>query len=91
MPKDSNSKGFDTGDADSEGDDRDESSRETRLRLIVDFWSAISISGETGATDRATLEGIEREVAEVFYRDRPDVDQAESLTAMAFHLISGNI
>jgi len=56
MLTDSFSDSHDTGGIDSEGNDRDGSSPDERLRLIAEFWSAISISGETGATDRATLD-----------------------------------
>jgi len=91
MLTDSFSGSTDTGGIDSEGNDRDGSSPEVRLRLIVDFWSAISISGETGATNRATLEEIERDVTDALYGRTPDLDRAESLTFMAFHLIAGNI
>jgi hypothetical protein len=92
MPADSFSEGFDAGGVDSEGDDREGLfTRDNRRELICDFWSKICISGETGATDRATLDEIEREVTEVMYREKSDLDLAESLTFMALHLISGNI
>jgi hypothetical protein len=75
----------------SEGNDREGLSRESRLVLIADFWSAIHISGHTGATDWTTLDEIEREVTEAMYGATPDVNRAESLTFKAFFLISGDI
>jgi hypothetical protein len=76
---------------DFEGDDREGLSRDDRPMLISDAWSQICISGETGATDRATLDEIEREVTDALYGPTPDLDRAESLTFKAFLLISGAI
>ena len=75
-----------------DGNDREGLSPENLLRrqMIADFWSELNVSSETGATDRATLEQIERDVTEAMYRTTPDLDQAESLTFMAMHVISGN-
>jgi hypothetical protein len=75
---------------DSEGDNLQGSSKK-RLMRIADSWAMLHISGETGATDWATLDEIEREVTEAMYASPPDIDRAESLTAMAFFLISGDI
>lgn len=77
--------------ADSEGDYRDGLLPADRLRIIANIWGEIRISGYAGATDWATLEDMEREVTEIMYGATPDVDRAESLTFMAFHLISGSI
>ncbi len=87
MPSDVFSDDF----GESEGSDREGLSRGSRLALIADFWSAVHISGDTGATDWTTLDEIEREVTEAMYGATPDVSQAESLTFKAFFLISGNI
>jgi hypothetical protein len=75
----------------SEGDDRNRLSRASRLAWICDIWSQLDITGETGATDRATLDRIEREVTDALYGTTPDVDRAESLTFKALLLISGDI
>jgi len=75
----------------SEGDDQEGLSRDKRLRhWLAEFWSMLCISGETGATDRATLDEIEREVTDAMYSATPDLARAESLTFMAMHVISGN-
>jgi hypothetical protein len=87
MPKERVSEGL----VDSEGDDQKRLSRANRLAWISDIWSQLCISGETGATDRATLDEIEREVTDALYVPTPDVDRAESLTFRALLLISGDI
>jgi hypothetical protein len=91
MPSESCSEGFDSSDPDSTERDRKGLSLGKQLREYADFWSAIHISGETGATDWATLEEIERQVTEAMYRKTPDANRVISLTAEAFHRIAGNI
>jgi hypothetical protein len=76
---------------DSEDNDRKGLLRDKRLAWIGDIWSQLCISGETGATDRATLDEIEREVTDALYGPAPDIDRAESLSFKAFLLISGDI
>jgi len=85
------SEGFNAEGFDSERDDRDGTSRRDRLKRIADLWSEIDNSDDTGATNRATLDEIEREVTDAMYGNMPDLDRAESLTFMALHYISGNI
>jgi hypothetical protein len=82
---------FKKGVCDSEGDNLQGLSSVKRLMRIADFWSMLHISGETGATDWATLDEIEREVTDAMYASPPDIDRAESLTAKALLLISGDI
>jgi hypothetical protein len=77
--------------AEHEGDYRDGLSPEHRLRIVLQIWSEIRISGYTGATDWVVLEEIERAVTNAMNQDPPDVDRAESLTFRALHLIAGNI
>jgi hypothetical protein len=76
---------------DSDSDDRNRLSPANRRTLICDLWSQLYISGETGATDRATLDEIEREVTDALYGAMLDIDRAESLTFKALLLISGDI
>jgi hypothetical protein len=78
-------------DWDSEGDAREGLSPVDLAAAISDFWSKICVSGETGSTDRATLDEIEREVTDALYQDTPDFDLAYSLTAKAMFLMSGDI
>jgi hypothetical protein len=70
---------FKKSDPDSEGDNLQGSSSVKRLMRIGDFWSMRHVSGETGATDWATLDEIEREVTEAMYASPPDIIRAESL------------
>jgi hypothetical protein len=78
-------------DSDSDGDDQEGLSLAHRQALLIDFWSVRSVSDETGATDRATLEELERQVTDALCGPMPDIDLAESLTCEAFYRIAGNI
>lgn len=60
-----------------------------RILLIVDFWNAVRVCGDPGATTWEELETIEREVTSCLARQIPDVEKAESLTARAMRLIAG--
>lgn len=59
-------------------------------QLLVDWWSALRVCGDSGATTWEVLDGLEREVTECLALPTPDLVQAKSLTAMAMHLIAGN-
>jgi uncharacterized cupin superfamily protein len=91
MLDESCSEGADTDDLDSAERDRKGLSLGKQLSDCADFWSALHISGETGAADWATLEEMERQVTEAMYRKTPDISRVVSLTAEAFHRIAGNI
>lgn len=60
-----------------------------RLQQIVDFWNALRISGDSGATTWEELEKLEHEVTDCLTRQSPDVDGAESLTGRAMLLLAG--
>jgi AAA+ ATPase superfamily predicted ATPase len=91
MTDESFAKGSDTNGRDSEENDLEGVSRANQLQFIADFWSALGVSGETGATDWATLEKLERQVTDAMYGKTPNIKLAESLTSEAFLRIAGNI
>lgn len=61
-----------------------------RIQEIIDFWSDLRVSDEVGAANLTVLETLERQVTEALNHNPPDLAKAESLTAMALHLILGN-
>jgi hypothetical protein len=60
-----------------------------RSQPLVDFWNALRISGDSGATTWEELEKLEHEVTDCLAGQMPDVERAESLTARAMLLIAG--
>ncbi len=59
-----------------------------RIQLVVEFWN-VTADGQSGETTKEVLEELQREVTDCLYRDPPDINMAERLTARAFHLIAG--
>ena len=60
-----------------------------RIQRLVDFWNAYTADDDSGDTTKEVLEELQREVTDCLYRDPPDMNMAERLTARAFHLIEG--
>jgi hypothetical protein len=68
----------------------DGDSDEERIRRVVEFWNQLRVHDATGRTSWGNLEPLERQVTECLVRRRPrDISRAESLTAIAMHLIAG--
>jgi hypothetical protein len=61
-----------------------------RRQRIVDLWKCLRVCGEPGATTWEVLDALEREVTECLALKTPDMDRAESITALAMLLIAGN-
>jgi hypothetical protein len=61
-----------------------------RIQEISDFWSALRVSDELGAANWTVLEPLERQVTEALSHNPPNLAKAESLTAEAMLLITGN-
>jgi hypothetical protein len=60
-----------------------------KIQLIVDFWNGYMADGDSGHTTKEVLEELQREVTDCLYRDPPDINLAERLTARVLHLIEG--
>jgi len=65
--------------------------REHRLRQVIDFWNRLSCLRDAGGTTWGVLEEVQAEVSDCLSRERPDLERAESLTAYAGLLISGQL
>lgn len=61
------------------------------IEPIIDFWNALRVQDQTGATTWDVLEVLERRVTKALEASPPDRFEAESATAEAFGLISGFI
>lgn len=59
----------------------------SRVEFIIDFWSQLRISDDTGMTTWEELGPLERAVTDSLARS--DLAKAESLTAQAMLLIAG--
>jgi hypothetical protein len=62
-----------------------------RVQKILDFWNALSIDGDSGETTWGDLEPSQTEVTDCLAREPKDTARAESLTAYALMLITGQI
>jgi hypothetical protein len=60
---------------------------QSRIEFILEFWTQLRISGETGMTTWDELVPLERAVMRSL--SRSDWARAESFTANAMHLIAG--
>jgi len=54
-----------------------------RIRAVSDWWSQLDVCGEPGATTWEVLETLRQQVTDCLSKDPPDIDEAESLTAIA--------
>ena len=61
-----------------------------RWQDVIAFWNALSCESDAGETTWGVLEGLQAQVTECLSRDPPDIDRAESLTALAALLITGH-
>ena len=61
----------------------------TRCQRIADWWSALRVSEDPGATTWEVLDGLEREVTDCLAVEPQDICRAESLTARAILLFAG--
>ncbi len=60
------------------------------LEWVIQFWNALRVCDDPGATTWEVLDSLEKEVAECLYGSEPvAVDTVKSLTAQAALLISG--
>ena len=60
-----------------------------RRQRIVDWWLDLSRGGDAGAATWEVLESIQDRVTASICGSPPDIRSAESLTALAFALVSG--
>lgn len=60
---------------------------EARIRRIVEFWSALRICGDPGATTWDVLDEIEQQVTQALANG--DLDLADRLSARAWCLVEG--
>ncbi len=63
--------------------------REHRIRRVIDFWNELSCGGDAGETTWGVLEDLQAQVSDCLSREPADVIRAESLTAYAALLMSG--
>ena len=68
-------------------DDAEEPSE--AIQQILDFWNALRVCDESGATTWEVLEKLEHEVTDCFAPLSPDLNKAVSLTAYAMLLVAG--
>jgi hypothetical protein len=61
----------------------------SEVRQLVEFWNQVRSCDEQGQTSWETLEMLEREVTECLAQQPPDIDRAQSVTAKAMLLITG--
>jgi len=64
---------------------------EHRLRQVIDFWNVFSCLPDAGGTTWGVLEEVQAQVSDCLSREPPDLARAESLTAYAALLISGEL
>jgi hypothetical protein len=62
-----------------------------RIQKIFDFWDDLRDSEESGAATWDELERLGQEVKNCLETDSPDVNLAESITAYAMLLITGDL
>lgn len=62
-----------------------------RKELIYEFWTHLYSDGDAGAATWEDLDSLRHEVTMVLSERPPNIHQAESLTARAALLISGQI
>jgi hypothetical protein len=65
--------------------------REHRLQQVIDFWNGLSCREDAGETTWGVLEDLQAEVSDCLSREPVDLNLAESLTAYAALLISGEL
>lgn len=63
--------------------------RERRRLLVIEWWTYLGPEEEAGATDREALEHLRSQVTDALSRDPPDLASAESATALAALLLTG--
>ncbi len=56
---------------------------------ILAFWGDVDASDDTGQTTRDVLDQLRSEVMECLRRAPPDIGRAESFSAKAYHLMTG--
>ena len=57
---------------------------------LIEFWNGLRTCGDPGATTWEVLESLERQVTECLNHDPPDIQGAQSATALAGLLMLGN-
>src|SRR4051794_34945925 len=60
-----------------------------RVEGVITFWNALSCSEDAGETTWGILEDLQARVSNCLCNDPLEVEQAESLTALAALLMSG--
>jgi hypothetical protein len=60
-----------------------------RWERVISFWNDLRVSDKAGETSWEVLENLEREVSECRGQVPPDIGRAESITAKAFFLTTG--
>ncbi len=67
----------------------DPQAMDARRQQLIEFWNELRTCGHSGATTWEVLESLERQVTECLDHAPPDIGEAESLTALAALLITG--
>jgi hypothetical protein len=62
-----------------------------RLQWVIAFWNGLSCCEDAGETTWGVLEDLQAQVSNCLRGDSVDLECAESLTAKAAMLISGQI
>jgi hypothetical protein len=62
---------------------------DARRQQLIEFWNELRTCGNSGATTWEVLESLERQVTECLDQYPPDIGAAESLTALAALLMTG--
>lgn len=65
-------------------------SQDQRIQRVVDWWMALEMSGDAGASSWEVLTSLGNEVTACLCQDPPDVARAESITARAMLAIEGD-
>lgn len=60
-----------------------------RVQAVSSFWNEYAVCDDPGGTTREVLRELQQDVTDCLYRQPPDIEKAEGLTARAIMLMSG--